>query len=134
MVLVGLSPGSRSKPSIDWVRNILSKRTSPSTVDMLDRETSHMYSLFWMLIRKRLPPEISDEIIEWLDKTTVPRMNKDFLLGLAEEKEIGEIELDIAGNLFKFHSAELAPPSGAIAVNYSRYVLSLCIHVPSLLM
>jgi hypothetical protein len=47
-------------------------------------------------------------------------MNKDILLGLAEESDIGEIELDIGGNIFNFREAELAPPSGAMAANYSR--------------
>jgi hypothetical protein len=73
-----------------------------------------------MLIRRRLPPVISDDIISWLNSTSVPRMNRDALLGLAEESDFGEIELDIGGNLFKFSEAELAPPSGAMAANYSR--------------
>jgi hypothetical protein len=47
-------------------------------------------------------------------------MNRDVLLGLAEESDFGEIELDIGGNLFKFPEAELAPPTGAMAANYSR--------------
>lgn len=73
-----------------------------------------------MLIRKRLPPDISDDFISWLTTTSIPRMNKDVLLGLAEESDIGEIELDIGGNIFTFKEAELAPPSGAMAANYSR--------------
>jgi len=47
-------------------------------------------------------------------------MNRDVLLGLAEESDFGEIELDIGGDLFKFTEAELAPPAGAMAANYSR--------------
>jgi hypothetical protein len=73
-----------------------------------------------MLIRKRLPPDISDDFVSWLTTMSIPRMNKDILLGLAEESDIGEIELDIGGNIFNFREAELAPPSGAMAANYSR--------------
>ena len=47
-------------------------------------------------------------------------MKKDVLLRLVEETDIGEIELDIGGNIFNFHEAEFAPPSGAMAANYSR--------------
>jgi hypothetical protein len=105
---------------INWVRNILSKRTSEDTTATLDRNTSHIFSLFWMLIRKRLPSEISDDLVSWLTSASVPRMNRDVLFGLAEESDIGEIELDIGENLFKFSEAELAPPTGAMAANYSR--------------
>jgi hypothetical protein len=73
-----------------------------------------------MLIRKKLPPVISDDIVSWLTTTSVPRMNRDVLLGLVGESDLGEIELDIGGNLFKFSEAELAPPTGAMAANYSR--------------
>lgn len=73
-----------------------------------------------MLIRKKLPPVISDDIVSWLTTTSVPCMNRDVLLGLAEERDFGEIELDIGGNLFKFAEAELAPLTGAMAANYSR--------------
>ncbi len=73
-----------------------------------------------MLIQKKLPSEVTDDIISWLTITTIPHMNKNVLLKLVEERDVGEIELDIAGNLFNFSKAELAPPSGAMAVNYSR--------------
>ena len=73
-----------------------------------------------MLIRKRLPPVVSDDLVTWLTNSSIPRMNKDVLLGLADECDIGEVELDIGGNLFNFREAELAPPSGAMAANYSR--------------
>ena len=73
-----------------------------------------------MLIRRKLPSAVSNNIVSWLATTSIPRMNRDVLLGLAEESDFGEIELDIGGNLFKFAEAELAPPTGAVAANYSR--------------
>ena len=78
-----------------------------------------------MLIHKKLPPEVSDNIVSWLTTTSIPQMNRDVLLGLAEESDFGEIELDIGGNLFKFTEAELAPLTGVMAANYSRYLLSI---------
>jgi hypothetical protein len=76
--------------------------------------------IFWMLICKKLPPEVSDDTVSWLTTTPIPCMNGDVLLGLAEESDFGEIELDIGGDLFKFTEAELAPLAGEMAANYSR--------------
>jgi hypothetical protein len=73
-----------------------------------------------MLIRKRLPSVVTDDLIAWLNSTSIPRMNKDVLLEVADESAIGEIELDIGENSFNFREAELSPPSGAMAANYSR--------------
>lgn len=81
-----------------------------------------MFSLFWMLARKKFPSEVTGDITNWLHNSSVPRMNKDVLLGLAEESDFGEIELDIAGNLFNFPDAELAPLTGAVSANYARSV------------
>ena len=78
-----------------------------------------------MLICKKLPSVINDDIISWLDKTGVPCMNKDALSKFGNESEVGNIELDIGGNIFNFHLAELALPAGAMSVNYSRYFFLL---------
>ena len=120
IVQVGVSAGARSKPSIDWVKNITSKRLSDDSVDDLDRKTAHAFSLLWMLIRRRLPDELSDDLVTWLAETGIYQMNKDAVRGLREQSEEGEIELDIGGNSFNFQWAELAPPSGVMAANYSR--------------
>jgi hypothetical protein len=73
-----------------------------------------------MLICKKLPAEVSDDTISWLTTTSVPRMNRDVLLGLAKESDFREIELDVGGDLFKFTEAELAPLAGGMAANYLR--------------
>jgi hypothetical protein len=125
IVQTGISAGSRKAPSIDWVQNILSKRLSGDDIDKLDRETAHVFSLFWMLIRRRLPREISDDLVNWLTETGIHRMNKDVLCGFQEEGSFGEIELDIGNNLFNLKWAEYAPPSGVMAANYSRHFLVL---------
>jgi hypothetical protein len=102
------------------VKNITSKRLSDESVDDLDRKTAHAFSLLWMLIRRRLPDDLSDDLVTWLAETGIYRMNKDVVRGLRENNDEGEIELEIGGNSFNFQWAELAPPSGVMAANYSR--------------
>jgi len=74
-----------------------------------------------MLIRKRLPAVISDDLVQWLTDTGFPRMNRDMLKGLCNASANGEIELNIGNHLFTFHDATLTPPTGLLAANYSRY-------------
>ena len=119
IVQVGVSAGARSKPSLDWVKNIITKH-SGSFVDHLDCKTAHAFSLLWMLIRRRLPDELSDDLVTWMAETGIYRMNKEVVQGFREKTDTGEIELDIGGNSFNFQWAELAPPSGVMAANYSR--------------
>jgi hypothetical protein len=102
------------------VKNILSKRHSDDFVDDLDRKTAHAFSLLWMLIRRKLPDELSDDLVTWMVETGIYRMNKEAVQGFRKNSDTGEIELDIGGNSFNFQWAELAPPSGAMAANYSR--------------
>jgi hypothetical protein len=122
IVQLGISAGARSKPSIDWVKNITSKRLSGDFVDDLDQKTAHAFSLIWMLIRRKLPHELSDDLVTWLTETGIYWMNKAAvrLGGFREQNTSGEIELDIDGNSFDFQWAELAPPTGVMAANYSR--------------
>ena len=91
----------------------------------LDRKTAHAFSLLWMLIRRRLPEEVSDDLVTWLAESRIYRMNKEVVQGFREQSDEGEIELDIGGNSFNFQWAEMAPPSGVMAANYSRHLLNL---------
>jgi hypothetical protein len=120
IVQVGVSAGARSNPSFGWVRNIRSKELSGKLVDELDRKTAHAFSLLWMLIRRRLPDEVSDDLVTWLAESGIYRMNKEAVKHLREQSDVGEIELEIDEHTFNFQWAELAPPSGVMAVNYSR--------------
>jgi hypothetical protein len=120
IVQLGISAGSRSTPAIDWVKNIKPGELDADLVDDLDQRTAHAFSLLWMLIRRRLPDEISDDLVTWLTETGIYRMNKDAVRGLREQSDGGKIELKIGGDTFNFQWAELAPPSGVMAANYSR--------------
>ena len=73
-----------------------------------------------MLIRRRLPEVLSDDLVTWLAQSGIYRMNKEVVRGLREQNSVGEIELDIGNNSFNFDWAELAPPSGVMTANYSR--------------
>ena len=64
-------------------------------MDDLDHETAHTFSLFWMLIRKRLPDELSDDLVTWLTETGIYWMNKEAVKGLREQDEEEQIELEI---------------------------------------
>lgn len=129
IVQLGISAGARSKPAIDWVKNISSKRLSDDFVDDLDRKTAHAFAILWMLIRRRLPDEVSDDLVTWLAESGIFRMNKEVVRRFREQsghdsEGLGEIELDIGGYSFNFQWAELAPPTGVMAANYSRHFLS----------
>ena len=120
IVQLGFLAGSHSKPIINWVKNILSNCLSDDFVDDLDQKAAHAFGLLWMLICRKLPDELSDDLVTWLTETGIYRMNKDAVRGFREQSDVGEIELDIGGNSFNFQWAELAPPSGVMAANYSR--------------
>jgi hypothetical protein len=102
------------------VKNISSKRLSKDFVDELERKSAHAFSLLWMLIRRKLPDEVSDDLVTWLTETGIYRMNKEVVQGLQGQTDVGNIELDIGGNSFNLQWPELAPPSGVMAANYSR--------------
>ena len=102
------------------MKNITSKLPSNDLVDNLDQKTAHTFSLLWMLIHCKLPDELSNDLVTWLAETGIFCMNKDVIRGLQEQTDEGEIELEICGESFNFQWAELAPPSGVMAANYSR--------------
>ena len=119
---VGVSAGACSKPSINWVKNISTRRLSDDFVDDLNHKTAHAFSLLWMLIQRKLPDKLSDDLVTWLKETRIYWINKEVVKAWAfhGQDEEGEIELDIGGNTFNFQWAGLAPPSGVMAANYSR--------------
>lgn len=110
---------------VGWVKNIRASGLSDEFVNDLDRKTAHAFSLFWMLIRRRLPDEVSDDLVTWLAESGIYRMNKEVVERVRKQSVEGEIELAIGDHSFNFEWAELAPPSGVMAANYSRQFLYL---------
>ena len=52
-----------------------------------------------MLIQRRLPDELLDNLITWIVESEIYLMNKDAVQGIHSETDVGEIKLDISGNL-----------------------------------
>ena len=59
IVQLGVSASARSKPLLGWVKNIASKRLSDDSINNLDQKAAHAFSLLWMLIRRKLPDNLS---------------------------------------------------------------------------
>ena len=91
------------------MKNITLKCLSEDSVNNLDQKAAHAFSLLWMLICRKLPDNLSDNLLTWLVKTGIYWMNKEVVQGIRNQSHLGEIELDIGGNSFKFPWAELSP-------------------------
>ncbi|KAF8223892.1 hypothetical protein L208DRAFT_1515702 [Tricholoma matsutake] len=122
IVQTGVSAGAQSKPMIGWVKNIKSKKLADESVDHLNERTAHAFSLLWMFIHRRLLNELPDDIVTWLAETGIYWMNKKIVEGFEKNSVKGELELEIGEESFSFEWAELTPPSGAMAANYSRHL------------
>lgn len=66
-----------------------------------------------------MPAEVIGGIEEYL-ASGVQRMDGDGLMGTGSEAGAGEYTVDVCGESFTFHEAQLAPPSGVFASNYAR--------------
>ena len=71
------------------MKNINSKRLSKDFVDDLDRKTAYAFSHFWMLIRKQLSDELSNDLVTWLAETGIYQINKEAVRGLWEQDKEG---------------------------------------------
>lgn len=113
--MIGLSGGARSKPCFDWVRNLLKKHTQDQ-IDEFDSKQCSAFAFFWNLLRHRLPLEILANFDKWMQEDMMPRMSPEWK-NLATK---GSYSVDLPGQHYTFGNAELAPPAGVMAHNYSR--------------
>ncbi|KAF8809194.1 hypothetical protein BYT27DRAFT_7284279 [Phlegmacium glaucopus] len=120
LVQIGYSAGSRSSPSFDWVKNLLSKKHSPEEKVAMDVKESSAFALMWNMIRSRLPQEILDDFNKFTTSTNIRRMDANG--HMADEKGQTFYSASIGEDQFDFHDAELAPPSGVFGKNYSRAI------------
>ena len=118
---IGYSAGSRSKPVFDWVKNLLSRRFGAKQVHDLNYKTSSAFAAFWNMCQAWLPPEILQDIADFMEATNIPSMEatKQFA---ARTGTYSVVAKDIK---FKFSDALLAPPVGVMARNYTRYCTSI---------
>ena len=70
------------------MNNILSNHLSDDFVDDLDWKAAHAFGLLWMLIHRKLPDELSDDLVTWLTETGIYHMNKDAVQGFQEQIDV----------------------------------------------
>jgi len=115
LVQIGYSGGSRSKPSFDWARNLLSKKHSKKEVESFNYTCSSVFALFWNMSRKILHPDIIGDIESFLE-SGVPRMDME----AKGERGSSIYTITYKEEEFDFHQGVLAPPVGFFSVNYAR--------------
>lgn len=118
---IGYSAGSRSKPFFDWVKNLLSRRFGAKQVYDLNYKTSSAFAAFWNACQAWLPPEILQDMADFMEATNIPSMeaSKQFAA------RTGTYSVVAKNVEFKFSNALLTPPAGVMARNYTRYCTSI---------
>ncbi len=117
--MAGYSPGSRSHPHFDWVKNLRSKKLSKEAISHMNYRTSSAFAFFWNLCQAWLPAEIIADFDEFLDTIGILAMDSNRRLPMLD----GDYEATVDGLTYEFNNVRLAPPQGVMAVNYSRYGL-----------
>lgn len=111
----GWSAGALSKMHFGWVRN-LPPSTDAAKKEACHIETSAIFALFWNLIRSYGPREVVDDFETFMEKSGIYRMDPGFC-GSGPE---GQYAVPISDTEVLFSHANLAPPQGVCAQNYSR--------------
>ncbi|KAF5354832.1 hypothetical protein D9756_005720 [Leucocoprinus leucothites] len=118
----GLSAGSRFGMKLDWVRNLISKATPSGVQDDLNEEGSSAFALFWNIICAVAPPEVLADFNLFLTDLDIRRMDGGGKMPHNSKTGQGNYTVKIPNFMFTFHGAELAPPAGVCAQNYTQYV------------
>ncbi|KAI0755594.1 hypothetical protein C8Q74DRAFT_1169340, partial [Fomes fomentarius] len=121
LVQTGYTAGSRSKPSFDWVRNLLWKRElTPEFLATADHHTSCLFAIFWNICRNHLPAEVIEPWVAYNAEHMLPRMDG----GLRSDRDTGDVTIELGDDSVTFRNMELAPACGLLGQNYSRGVHS----------
>ncbi|KAH9919230.1 uncharacterized protein B0H18DRAFT_882131 [Fomitopsis serialis] len=125
LVCVGYTAGSRSKPTFDWARNLLSKKHPPTYINGLACRASSAAALNFNLVRGRLPDALTRDLDEYLVKNQFCRMDGQ---GTMAENggSHGTYCIQKGNDSVEFHNVELAPPTAFMGANYARYVGNIC--------
>jgi hypothetical protein len=70
------------------------------------------------MVKTRLPQVVIGDLTTYFDQIGIYRMDANKRLPTSKGKYMVEVE----GIPIEFHNVELAPPSGVVAANYSRFV------------
>lgn len=106
---------------IGWAQN-LTKKLSKEYTKTLDFQTSSVYALFWNICCKQLLKEVVDDIDGFVTKNNLWRMDSNTE---GKNDSTGVYFVEKAGRKVEFHNVKLAPPSGALGINYARQDLKL---------
>lgn len=121
-MIQGYSAGARSRPCFGWAKN-LTRKHSQEEVKSLDYESSSVFALFWNMCKHRLPSSVIDDIEGYMEKTGISRMDGNGLMAADGDPAKGRYTVSAgAGAAFTICEADLAPPTGVFAANYSRLV------------
>lgn len=132
MVQLGYSAGARSKPAFHWVRNVQKPRShAPGTEEKRDRDASCAFAYFWNLAKNRVPEEVIADFESFMASLEIGRMDgRSTMAGdgagakagtlAGESISTGEYSISPSNQVYAFHNAQLAPPTGVMAANYSR--------------
>lgn len=114
---IGYTTGARSKPKLDWARNLVRKISQEDLFD-LNYQSSSAFALFWNMVQSRLPPEVTRSFDTFLEETGIPRMDVYKKVGASK----GNYMVSDMRDTYVFHDVPLPPPSGVCVQNYARYV------------
>jgi hypothetical protein len=114
--------GARSAPQFDWAKNLQSKKHSQEDIDQLNYAISSIFALFWNMACKRLPDKIVETFTNFFDGIGVYRMDAN----AKQDDPKGSYTIDYRGMPITFYGVDLAPPTGMLGMNYSRYVPVAC--------
>lgn len=120
MSQMGLSAGSRSGGTLDWVKNVSSRKSEVGKHNAIDYRASSSFAALWQLSQALLPDEIIIDFASFLEQMgSDARMDGHGSMNLGTDGR-GEFSIDIGSTSYTFHGAELAPPAGVMAANYCR--------------
>lgn len=93
------------------------KRLTPERVASSDYASSCLLAVGWNIIRSAFPPVITSDWIDFLCANGLPAMDA----GVGSASHSGDYSIQYGDDTITFHDAELAPPTGILNHNYSRY-------------
>jgi hypothetical protein len=100
------------------VKNLLSSQHSAGAIEDMNVKTSSACAFVWNLIQSRLPAEVVANFENFITDAELVRMDANSAMAEADGK--GVCTVNVGGNQFDFHKAELAPPTAVFVENYSR--------------
>jgi hypothetical protein len=100
------------------VKNLLPAKRTDGEIEQMNVNSSSVCAFVWNLIRARLPEEVIGDFEDFISGAGLMRM--DALSAMVDSAGKPVYAVNIGEDQFEFHDAELAPPTGVFASNYSR--------------